>query len=106
MWPDPHASFVTWRRNGPWLPSAQECLCTGRIEQIFVGSAGMGTKIVCKCCGNLKTRLPPCATLQELMGNWVDMQGQPVVAVAWAECTTKCTGKYISHFDAGLTTCQ
>lgn len=40
---------------------------------------------------------------QELMGNWVDMQGQPVVAVAWAEYTRYCE---ISHFDAGLTTCQ
>lgn len=25
QWSDPHASCVTWRRNGPWLPSAQEC---------------------------------------------------------------------------------
>lgn len=58
--------------------------------------------IVC----NLKNHLPPCVMSQELMGNWVDMQGQPVVAVAWAEYTRYQMYCEVSHFDAGLTTCQ
>ena len=42
QWSDPHASCVTWRRNGPWLPSAQECLWL-ELSNFLVRSAEKDT---------------------------------------------------------------